>query len=106
MSTRATVVGIIVLLAASFALPLIWPDAGLMRTAAAAGCGGASHQVALTAPDASPRSGTLTTTISFRVTYSDTKGCPPAAVIVVIPGVGQAAMSMLSGSFASGAVYG
>ena len=108
-SARLIAAGTIGLLAAclvlSAVLSLVVPGAGLVPIARAASCNGASHQVTLSAADATPRLGTPTTTISFHVTYADTKGCPPLSVRTVVPGAGQVTMTAGAGSFTMGRIF-
>ena len=98
---RVIASGVIALLVATLALPTIWPDTPWIASAQAANCNKAPHQIALSAPNASPRTGTPTTWIQFTVTYSDTKGCPPTSVVAVVPGVGQVALTG-TGNYATG----
>jgi hypothetical protein len=73
---------------------------------AAASCNGASHKPpVLSAGTANPGSGTPTTTITFKVHYRDAAGCPPTAVVLIIPGVGQYAMSGPGSGFKTGVDY-
>src|SRR3954468_2975999 len=81
------------------------PALGLAPVAWAASCNGASHQTSLTAPDATPRFGTPTTTIQFRVEYHDSAECPPSSVLVRIAGFGQLAMTAAGGSFGTSMLY-
>ncbi|HXU86882.1 MAG TPA: SH3 domain-containing protein [Verrucomicrobiae bacterium] len=102
---RVIASGVIGLLVATLALPAIWPGSPWASTASAASCNGASHEILLTAPNASPRSGTPATTIRFTVTYRDTAGCAPSSVIAVVPGAGQLALTASGTSYATGVLF-
>jgi hypothetical protein len=99
---RVIAAGAVALLVAMFVLPAVWPDTPWPSTASAASCNGASHEIHLSAPDASPRSGTPTTSILFTVTYRDTAGCAPTRLVAVVPGAGQVALTSTSTAYASG----
>jgi hypothetical protein len=103
--TRVVATGAVALLVAMFVLPAVWPDTPWPSTASAASCNGASHEIQLSAPDASPRSGTPTTSILFTVTYRDTAGCAPTRIVAVVPGAGQVALTSTSTAYASGVVF-
>ena len=105
MSIRAIAIGASTLLLALLVLPAMWPAAPWIATVAASSCNGASHEIALTAPNADPKSGTPTTTIQFTVTYADNAGCAPTSVVVVVPGVGQRTMTGTGTAWASGVVF-
>lgn len=64
-----------------------------------------SHTPSLRAGTASPASGTTSTTFTFSVTYSDTKGCPPNWVRVTVAGVGVFPMSGTGASYDTGVVF-
>ena len=97
-AARVVAIGVRALLAAVLAMPLTWMSGRLVPTVTALSCNGASHDIVLSGPDASPRAGTPTTTIRFVVSYHDTGGCAPSRVIVIVPGAGQATMSATGGS--------
>jgi len=110
MTARRAVAGAGLLLATLFAVPVLAPlvpapSMRLVPAALAASCNGASHQTTLTAPDAAPRTGTPTTTITFTVEYHDTAGCEPSSVVAIVPGVGQTTLTAKSGSFSTGMLY-
>jgi hypothetical protein len=72
----------------------------------AANCSGASHSgPALAAGTASPGSGTPTSTITFSVQYTDSAGCPPSTIEVVIAGFGPYAMTGAGTAFQSGVTF-
>jgi hypothetical protein len=71
----------------------------------AASCGGASHQLTLASGQASPGSGTVTTTFTFSVLYTDSGGCAPTAITVKIPGLGSFALSATGTNYAAGVTY-
>jgi hypothetical protein len=97
--------GVITLLVATIALPAIWPDVLGPSVASASSCNGASHDIHLSAPNAAPRSGTPATLIQFTVTYVDTGNCPATSVVVVVPGVGQKALTATGSSWGTGVVF-
>ncbi|HET7471770.1 MAG TPA: SH3 domain-containing protein [Candidatus Limnocylindrales bacterium] len=82
-------------------LPNVAPGLSAVPAADAASCNGASHEITLSAPNATPRTGTPTTTITFTVEYHDSAGCEPGSVVAVVPGVGQTTMTATGGSFAT-----
>ena len=104
-SARVMASGAVVLLLALLVLPAVWPAAPWIARVSAASCNGASHEISLSAPDASPRTGTPTTTIQFTVTYADTGPCPPTSVVVIVPGVGQKPMTATGNTWGSGVVF-
>jgi hypothetical protein len=105
VSARVIASGAVVLLVALLLLPAVWPAASWVSTVSAASCNGASHEISLSAPDATPRSGTPATTIQFTVTYKDTGPCPATSVVVIVPGVGQKAMTATGNTWGSGVVF-
>ena len=105
VSARVIATGAVALLVALLVLPALWPAASWISRVSAASCNGASHDIGLSAPDASPRTGTPATTIQFSVTYTDTGGCKPTSVVVVVPGVGQRAMTATASTWDSGVVF-
>ena len=72
--------------------------------AAAANCSAAPHKVALSGGTASPGSGSTSTKFRFAVTYSDTKGCAPSVITVVIGGTSYP-LSQVGGSLNRGATF-
>ena len=72
----------------------------------AASCtGNAKRQTTLSAGAATPRSGTTSTTFTFSVRYTDSAGCQPSAVVLIIPGVGNTTMTPTGSDFAGGVVF-
>lgn len=71
----------------------------------AASCNGASHQITLASPGASPGSGPPGTTVVFRVTYTDSADCAPSSLTVTVSGVGTFNLDGPSSGFAAGVVY-
>jgi hypothetical protein len=101
-SARMVVASIALVVAASFVAPAAVPWLLPGPAALAASCSGASHAISLTDAGATPRTGTPATTIAFSVVYRDSAGCPPSAVLAIVPGVGQLTLSRSVGSFATG----
>jgi uncharacterized membrane protein YgcG len=71
----------------------------------AASCSGASHQTTLSSGRATPGSGSPSTIFTFSVRYTDTAGCKPSSVVLVIPGLSTRTMSTSGTQFQSGVVY-
>jgi hypothetical protein len=72
----------------------------------AASCSGnAKRQTTLTAGAGSPGSGTTSTTFTFSVRYTDSAGCEPSAVVLIIPGVGNTTMTATGSDFTGGVVF-
>jgi hypothetical protein len=105
VSARVIASGACALLLAALVVPAIWPGTPWTPRAYAASCNGASHDIQLSAADATPRIGTPATVIRFTVTYLDSGGCPAKSMVVVVPGVGQATMTASGSSFATGVVF-
>jgi hypothetical protein len=92
------IVRLAVILTMLFGVGLAQLALRLAPAARAASCNGASHAVSLTAPGASPRTGTTSTTITLSVEYHDTAACPPNLAVAVVPGVGRIPLSVAGGS--------
>ena len=75
------------------------------KEATAASCSGSSHTLTLADGRVSPGSGTTSTTFQFSVTYTDTKGCPPKRMVVVVDGVGEYALTRTGGRLSTGATF-
>jgi len=76
------------------------------REAAAASCAGSSHTMALSEGTVSPGYGTTDATFTFMVVYTDSGGCVPDRIGVVIAGLGELALSHLGGDLQAGATFG
>jgi hypothetical protein len=74
------------------------------RSALAGNCNGATTP-ALAGGTASPGSGTPSTTITFSVRFTDSGGCQPSKVEVVVTGLGRYAMSGAGSAFQTGVTY-
>jgi hypothetical protein len=73
--------------------------------ALAASCNGASHVPSLAAGTVSPGSGGPSTDFDFAVQYSDTAGCAPSSVVVVISGVGPVSMTASGSGWNAGVTF-
>jgi hypothetical protein len=72
---------------------------------ASGACSGPAHSPVLSAGTASPAAGTTSTVFTFRVTYSDTKGCAPLWVRVAVAGVGTFLMNGSGTAYGTGVVF-
>lgn len=96
--------GAAALLVALVVVPALWPGSPLTSRVEAASCNGASHELHLSAPDATPKTGTPATTIRFSVVFRDSAGCT-GTVVVVIPGVGQVTLSPTGSAWTTGVTF-
>jgi hypothetical protein len=91
-------------LAISLAIFATLLSASATRGASGA-CSGPAHDPILSAGTASPSTGTTATVFTFRVTYSDTKGCAPLWVRVAIAGVGTFSMNGAGTAYDTGVTF-
>jgi len=79
--------------------------AGPVPRAMAASCNGQSHTPSLSGGTVSPGSGGPSTDFDFSVVYSDSAGCAPSSVVVVISGVGPIAMTASGSNWQAGVTF-
>jgi hypothetical protein len=75
------------------------------QPAMAASCNGNGHQVVLSNGSATPGTGTTSTAIRFSVRYTDTAGCAPTRVVVVVQGVGTYPLSGSGSDYSAGVTF-
>lgn len=72
---------------------------------ASGACSHQTHNPILSAGSVSPATGTTSTLFTFRVTYSDTKGCAPLWVRVAVAGVGTFLMNGSGTTYDTGVAF-
>jgi hypothetical protein len=106
MVRRVVAAVALVVAAAWLVVPATWPQSPWLASVAAANCKSPSqHQLSVTPIAASPMSGTTATAILFQAVVTDTGGCIPSSVVVIIPGLTQATMTPVSGAIKTGLTY-
>lgn len=83
-------------------LVVLLPAAPSVR---AASCNGAAHQPILSDGTASPASATPSTSVTFSVRFTDTGGCAPTSITVVVQGAGTYALNGSGTAYDDGVTF-